>query len=68
MDEDLIDPAELHQRAKAVGLSIRELCERAGVAASTFVRWKRGAHNVNIENYRKLRDVLREAEASQAAQ
>lgn len=62
----MMPPIEMHARARAAGLTIRVLCERAGIAQSTFVRWKRGAHNINVEIYGRLKDVLDQAEAIQS--
>lgn len=37
--------AEIESAARQSGLSINELCRRAGVAPSTFHRWKGGEHS-----------------------
>lgn len=39
--------AGLEARAKAAGVSISAVCSRAGIAASTFSRWKPSDRNPN---------------------
>jgi transcriptional regulator with XRE-family HTH domain len=62
--DDPIDPMALHERATAAGLTISEMCDRAGVAVSTFHRWKRGANRITVDNYKRLRAVVADAEQS----
>jgi transcriptional regulator with XRE-family HTH domain len=50
----LLTPAEIEARAKVVGLSLPELCERAGIALSTFYRWRSGDTSPSIDVYRRL--------------
>ena len=52
---------EIEQRAYRAGLSIRKLVKAAGVAQSTFIRWRAGAkpHPVTVH---KLVKALEEAE------
>jgi hypothetical protein len=64
MMDDPIDPRALHERATAAGLTISEMCARAGIAESTFHRWKRGANAINVGIYKRLRAVVAEAEQS----
>ncbi len=62
MMDDPIDAKVLYERAQAAGLTISEMCERAGIAESTFFRWKRGANAINVEIYKRLRAVVADAE------
>ncbi|MFS8366370.1 helix-turn-helix domain-containing protein [Acetobacter oryzifermentans] len=36
----IISHSDIESRAKQAGISMRRLCQRAGVAESTMVRWK----------------------------
>jgi len=44
----------IEERAKAAGLSLEELCGRAGIALSTFYRWRAGVTEPRLETYRLL--------------
>ncbi|MGL4573564.1 MAG: helix-turn-helix domain-containing protein [Burkholderiaceae bacterium] len=71
MDQDTII-AEIEARAKAADVSIAQLCDTAGVARSTFSRWKRSDRNPNpigatIVSLSKLDKALAEVEARRAA-
>ena len=59
-----MSPDEIERQAAAVGLSLRELCARAGIAQSTFYRWKAGNTEPQVRVYRRISDVLREARAT----
>jgi transcriptional regulator with XRE-family HTH domain len=61
----LLTPLDLEQRAAAAGISTTEMCRRAGVAVSTFTRWKAGKTEPTLDVYRRLRDAT--AQAPQAA-
>jgi transcriptional regulator with XRE-family HTH domain len=50
----LLTPAEIEARAKEAGLSLAELCERAGIALSTFYRWRSGDTSPSVNVYRRL--------------
>jgi transcriptional regulator with XRE-family HTH domain len=54
---DLLTASEIEAEAAAAGLSMAEVCRRAGVAQSTFTRWKSGKTEPTLDVYRKLRDA-----------
>jgi predicted transcriptional regulator len=49
-----LTPADIEQRAHAMGLSLAEVCRRAGIAQSTWVRWKAGLSEPRLHVYRAL--------------
>jgi predicted transcriptional regulator len=51
-------PADIEQRARKLGLSINEVCRRAGVAVSIFQRWKQGVTEPNLSSYRRICEVV----------
>jgi len=62
----------IEDRAIAVGVSMRQVCERAGVAASTFSRWKLSDRNpdpigATISSLSKIDEALRAFEMDRAA-
>ena len=59
---DPLSPEQLHNRARATGLSLDELARRADMATSTIVRWKRGETSISLSNYSKLLGVVRAEE------
>lgn len=56
--QDMLTPADIEAKASAVGLTMAEVCRRAGIAHSTFTRWKAGRTEPTLDVYRKLRDVV----------
>ena len=48
----------LEAQAREAGKSISEVCRQAGVARSTFTRWKSGSHEPNMRTIQKISDVL----------
>jgi transcriptional regulator with XRE-family HTH domain len=58
---ELLTPTDIERLAKQGGKSIAEVCREAGIAQSTFSRWKRGATEPTLDVYRRL------ATAAQAA-
>jgi predicted transcriptional regulator len=54
-------------RARAAGLSIAEVCRRAGVYQSTWTRWKRGSNAPNFGTWNKVLRVIEGAEQARAA-
>jgi predicted transcriptional regulator len=64
--QTILDPEEIYARAAEAGLTIAELSDRAGVAPSTFVRWKAGQSSITVNNYKRIVSVLHEVEAQQA--
>lgn len=53
--------SEIEERAKGFGLSINELCKRAGIDRSTFTKWKSGKSKPNMETYTSIQNALKEA-------
>jgi 4-hydroxyphenylacetate 3-monooxygenase len=56
--DDLLTAGAVEKLAKDAGLTMKEICERAGVAQSTFSRWKAGATAPTLDVYRRLRDAV----------
>jgi transcriptional regulator with XRE-family HTH domain len=63
------DPlADLESRARVAGISIRRLADEAGIAPSTWVRWKSGQHSPNLRKIRAVEAALqRLTSAAEAA-
>lgn len=60
--------ADIEARSQRLGLSISELCRRAGVHPTTFSRWKLSERNADpvgatIKSIGALNDVLDGAES-----
>jgi transcriptional regulator with XRE-family HTH domain len=53
-----LSPAEIEALAGSAGLSMAEVCRRAGLAQSTFTRWKSGKTEPTLDAYRKLIQVV----------
>jgi len=49
-----LTPELVEATAKANGLSVAMLCSRAGVAHSTFTRWRKGETEPTLDVYRRL--------------
>lgn len=58
--------ASIQSRADAVGVPVYILCVKAGVAPSTFYRWRSGS-DATFSKINKLTSVLAELEAEKAA-
>lgn len=63
---DLLTPELLEDRARTAGLSMAEVCRRAGIAQSTFSRWKSGTTEPTLDVYRRLCEAV-EAPRSRSA-
>jgi transcriptional regulator with XRE-family HTH domain len=50
-------PIDVEDMAKKAGMTMAEVCRRAGVAKSTFTRWKNGSTEPTLDVYRRLRDA-----------
>lgn len=64
--------ADIEARADALGVSISELCEQAGIHPTTFSRWKESEKNPNpvgatLKSLGPLTAKLEELERKQAA-
>jgi transcriptional regulator with XRE-family HTH domain len=51
---DLLSPADIERLARAKGMTLRDICAAAGIAYSTFGRWKRGETSPTLDVYRRL--------------
>lgn len=58
---------EAEERARSAGLSIAELCRRAGIFQSTWTRWKSGATQPNFKSWNAVIRALEDAERGEAA-
>jgi hypothetical protein len=59
--------ADMDRRARTAGVSMGEVCDAAGVARSTFYRWKRTSENpdpisATLTSLNKLEDALSKIE------
>lgn len=64
--------ADIEARASDAKVTIRDLCEQAGIASSTFSRWKRSDKNpepigATLTSLRKLEGALQHFERGEAA-
>lgn len=50
----MLTPAEVEAQAKEAGLTIVEACQKAGIAVSTFYRWRSGATSPRLDVYQRL--------------
>ena len=51
---DVMTAPEIEALAWKAGLSMAEVCRRAGIAQSTFTRWKAGKTEPTLDAYRRL--------------
>ena len=51
---DPLTPTAIEAAARARGITIAEVCRRAGVSPSTFTRWKGGKTEPTLGVYRRL--------------
>jgi predicted transcriptional regulator len=65
--DDLLTPADIERLAREAGISLADACRRAGIAQSTFSRWKAGKTEPTLGVYRRLRDAVMPAPAAQEA-
>ncbi|MBO1362088.1 helix-turn-helix transcriptional regulator [Acetobacter sacchari] len=54
----ITDPVELETAAKSGGISMKEVCLEAGVAQSTYCRWKNGSTSPRLEVVQRLSVAL----------
>lgn len=54
----LLTPHDVEAKAKDAGLSIADVCKRAGIAQSTFSRWKAGRTSPTLTIYQRIEAVL----------
>ena len=56
---------QLERRAKALSISVADLCQKAGIARSTFQRMKAGTVEPTLTTLRDLLRVIEKAERQQ---
>ena len=56
--DHILSPADVEARVKRAGGSVAELCKIAGIAHSTFTRWRASQTSPSIGVYRRLRDAM----------
>lgn len=54
---DLLSADEIERMARERGMTIPDLCRAAGIAHTTFYRWRTGTHELTLGVYRRLHDV-----------
>lgn len=59
--DGLLSPADIERMAAEAGITVPELCRRAGIAHTTFYRWKRDETQPTLRIYERIRKALREA-------
>jgi transcriptional regulator with XRE-family HTH domain len=60
----LLTPQEIETQASERGWSVVNLCERAGIAPSTFYRWLLGQSEPKLGIYQRLVGALETEEQS----
>lgn len=55
---DLLSPQDIEQLGADAGLSVADICRRAGIAHSTFTRWRKGDTEPTLDVYRRIRNVV----------
>jgi predicted transcriptional regulator len=61
---ELLTPEEIERRASVAGLSMADVCRSAGIARSTFSRWKAGETEPTLSVYRRLCEAVSPAESA----
>jgi transcriptional regulator with XRE-family HTH domain len=56
---DVLTATDIEALAWRAGLSMAEVCRRAGIAQSTFTRWKAGRTEPTLDAYRRLFEVVK---------
>jgi transcriptional regulator with XRE-family HTH domain len=64
---DLLTAADVEGLARTRGISMAEVCRRAGIATSIFTRWKKGLTRPNYGNYQRIIAVVRADKSAPAA-
>ena len=59
MTDETFSASEIETRAKLAGLSVAQMCAQAGVAHSTFTRWRAGHTEPTLTVYRRLVQATR---------
>jgi transcriptional regulator with XRE-family HTH domain len=55
---DLLSPSDVETLAAKAGKTMAQVCREAGIAPSTFTRWKAGITEPSLPVYRRIRDVV----------
>jgi predicted transcriptional regulator len=55
---DLLTPADIERLARKLGITMAEVCRRAGIATSIFTRWKSGLTSPSYRNYQRIIDAV----------
>lgn len=63
----LMTSTEIEAKARAQGISINEMCRRAGIAASIFYLWKAGKSQPNMRSYEAMVAVVDQPRKPEAA-
>lgn len=53
-----LTPADIENLARSKGMSMAEVCRRAGVAPSTFSRWKLGHTKPMVDSYDRVAAIV----------
>ena len=53
---------DIEDRFRAAGYSLRGFCEYAGIAASTWTRWKAGKNLPNMATWERINEALERLE------
>lgn len=61
---ELLTPSQIEAQAKEAGLSVVELCKKAGVAPSTFFRWRAATTSPTLDMYQKIVGALPERQTA----
>lgn len=65
MSSHLLTPAEMEDLAAEAGITMAEACKRAGIAWSTFYRWRVGTTQTTLGVYRRLCEAITKPEAAE---
>lgn len=55
----IVSHSDIESEAKKAGISMRQICQRAGVSESTMVRWKYGRLSPRLVVVEKIINALR---------
>lgn len=67
MSVDVLSATDIETLAWKAGLSMAEVCRRAGIAQSTFTRWKAGKTEPTLDAYRRLYQAVKPDTQAQPA-
>lgn len=58
------DVAKIEAELKAIGKTPTELCREAGIAHTTFMRWRDGTFEPTLKNWRAVEQALQRLKTS----